>query len=123
MTCAMHMSNPICENLCSQKCEVIDGIPVIYRKESGKPAPKRRKSHNRLGKGQSAYTAHYVSNDTVQFQDCAKKKVCSRCKVPKHVSHFYTNRCRKDGLSLFCKPCSRTAALNSKERIKQKEIV
>jgi len=33
-------------------------------------------------------------------------KVCSACRLVKSLTEFYTERCRKDGLSYVCKSCA-----------------
>jgi len=44
-------------------------------------------------------------------------KVCSKCRQPKPLSEFRSNRRRKDGLHPQCKSCERDYALANKERI------
>ena len=37
----------------------------------------------------------------------AKTKICTRCKKRKKVAEFYGDKHMKDGLSSWCKPCTK----------------
>ena len=40
-------------------------------------------------------------------------KVCSRCKIEKDESEFYSNSRIKDGIDYYCKECRKTSSTNS----------
>ena len=38
-------------------------------------------------------------------------KYCAKCREAKHISNFGPNKARKDGITVYCRPCTRTYTL------------
>ena len=47
-------------------------------------------------------------------------KVCSKCKVDKHLSAFAKNKSKKSGVNSYCTPCMREYYKENKERHQQR---
>jgi hypothetical protein len=61
--------------------------------------------------------------DKTVAEHCVTVKTCGKCKLEKLVDVFYKNKCKKDGLSGYCKECQSKTAKVFQEKNKARSNV